>query len=307
MKVLGGTLIVEPGEVVEGDIVPTKKEELHRDIIVKERADVKGSIVGGRVHLYPGCVVRGGILASQILFNLQEEAETSSYNVIKVEGDLASLSTVTITEIDLSLLDKSRTLIYVKGNIVAPYMVRVANTIVEGNIASSKVELRNVISRGFLGIVRTKQSKEREEPSRISNSIVSTIVSNEDVEISDILGILFPMMYFSQGARVKGEGEVRVLRLRPTKEALNRLTSFLTREWRLDDQVQTRTGVTIMQLRPTLKNFIEDLVKNNLYTLRVSNLSGLIALVGIECVPFVKKIREEELVESLSEVLLKSS
>lgn len=306
MKIVGTTLTIEPREVIEGDLIPAKKEELHRDIIVSKMAEVKGSIVGGRVYLRPGCVVRGGILASQILIDVSEEPEVPPDSLIKVEGDLASLSMVTITEVDLTLLDKSPPIIYVMGNVVAPHMVRLANALIGGNVVSSRVELRNVILRGILGITKSRERREEGAISRLSNAIVPTIVSHEDVEIPDFLGVLLPVMYFSQGVRVRGEGVVKILRLGTVKKNIDELYKFIAKGWSLDKVALSKSESREMQYPLSFKAIIDGLLKDSLYELDADKLSGLIALIGVEEVPFVKKIRGEELIDSLIEVLLRA-
>ncbi|MEM1603230.1 MAG: hypothetical protein QXZ48_07850 [Zestosphaera sp.] len=271
MKEVGDTLIVDVNEVVEADLTPLRREDLLRKILVKSGARVKGSIVGGSVELELGCTIEGGVLASEVVIRM-ERSEHDSESVIMVGRDVVSLSSIVSVPSPLAVPGDS--LMFVRGNLIASDMIRVANALIVGDVISSSVELHNIISFGVLGLTRFKKDSEVPQ-SRVSNSVVFSVLSDESMEVLGDLGLVAPVIYFSPNTSVVGDGNIvlvdpeHMLRSLPELLRTARDSSFKIGDY--------------------IKNYLK---VQSLYRLPVQNLPGLISFLELEPLFLTKKRRK---------------
>lgn len=271
MREVGNTLVVDVNEVVEADLTPLRREDLLRKILVKSGARVKGSIVGGSVELELGCTIEGSVLASEVIIRM-EKSERDREPMIRVGGDVASLSSIVSIPSPLTVPDDS--LMFVKGNLIASDMIRVANAVVVGDIISSSVELRNIISFGVLSLTRFEKDSEVLQ-SRVSNSVVFSVLSDESIEVSGDLGLVAPVIYFSPSASALGDGNIVLV---DPVHMLRSLPEFLMRS----------TGDSPFKIGDYIENYLREW---SLYRLPIQNTPGLISFLELEPLLLMKKRR----------------
>lgn len=296
MKEAGGVLIIDSNEVIKKDIIPLRREDLSRGVIVKPFAHVKGSIVGGRVELYPGCRVDGGIVASEIVFNTaslgpRHEASVSDEEKdlkIVINGDVVSFSSISTTETS-GKATREKATICIKGNLIAEKHIGLTNSIIFGNVVSSSAELSNIVCLGALGLINfgdeDTDTHHKDELNTIFNSIVFTILSEKDITVGEEgIGIIMPLIYLSSGAKIKGNGVIAVINPKPFKNLLINLLS-------------SKKAVSI-------ESDIKDYLRNHhLYTLPIGELHGLVSFLSLEILPSIKRRRLEDLSTSIAEFL----
>ncbi|MEM4959426.1 MAG: hypothetical protein QXX12_06085, partial [Nanopusillaceae archaeon] len=185
MKEVGNTLIIDKEETVSSDIIPVKREDLFKRILIKSGAKVEGSVISGSVvEIEPGVIVEGSILASEVIFNLGSHSVEGELT-FNIDGDVIGFSSIVFTPLpDISAPIPS-SLLTVKGSLIASDMIRVANARVYGNIISSRVELANIVSKGILCLTRFEKSKVlssgEDLPSKLRNVIVISILIDENL------------------------------------------------------------------------------------------------------------------------------
>lgn len=269
MREAGNTLVVDVNEVVESDITPLKREDLLRKIIVRSGARVKGGVVGGTVELEPGCTIEGGVLASEVIVRM-ERSEYDKESVIRVGGDVTSLSI--IFSVPQPSAVPSDSLMLVKGSLIASGMIRIANAVVGGDIISSSVELRNIISFGVLGLTRFEKDSDVLQ-SKLSNSIVFSVLSDENIEVSGDLGVVAPVIYFGSNASVVGDGNIVLV------DPIHMLQSLPELLMRSAEGASFRVG-----------DYIENYLREwSLYRLPARNAPRLVSFLELEPLLLMRK------------------
>lgn len=284
MKEIGDSLIIETNEIIESDIIPVKREDLLKRIVVKSGARVKGSIVGGIVELGLGCAIEGGILASDVKLYI-EEIESVERSFTFIRGDITSLSNITFRDLP------DRAVILALGNLIAPGCIRLEKSVVKGNIVSNRVELFDVIGMGLLSLINFERESES-SPSKLSNTILFSILSDKPIEILGNIGVMAPVMYAPATYPSLGQNitEPNIIYIDPVS-----LVESLK-----DDLNNMQRDAKKGNLGELIKDYLE---KYQISKLPVRDLPKLISFLELE--PFVQiKLHKIELRKALVKTLI---
>lgn len=287
----GDTIVVKRGEIVKGDILPRSQEDFLKTVILEPGAFVKGSIVAEKIELASGSRVSGGLLASEIVFNVSEVEEGKAKKIV-VQGDVMSTSMVS-TDVDTRV--QHDVIIHIVGNLIASDRVKISNAIVEGNILTSMVDMHGVVASGILGLIRfgAKEPMTKQE-NTLSNSIFLSIISEKGFEIlkhgnqQPVIGVYSPFVYISptntretQGHDSSTRQRIAVIRVRCVLELFNELEEILG--------------------RPVGGGYVGDLVSSKLssdecvlYELTLDHARALAPLALLETLPAIRIKRKNE-------------
>lgn len=298
-------VIIRRGEIYKGDILPRSQGELLRKIIIEPGAHVKGSIVGETVELHAGSRVSGGILASEIMFDVSKIDEKEMKKIV-LQGDVISTSTITI---DIDTRIHHDVIIHVMGNMMASDRIRISNAIVEGNILSGSVDLHNVVGMGMLGITKFEATETgRKQKNTLSNSIFFSIVSEGDIEIVEhrgqrpIVGIYSPFVYISPAsAHITPAQDYK----RTQKIAVLKVDCMIRLYGEIEDLLErsiVRSSVAQMN-KLSLGDLIQSRLTSDecvLYEISLDHVIALAPTVLLEALPLIKRKRgEQELIKLL--------
>ena len=193
-------IVVMENETVETPIIPTRREELLRKVIIRRGAIVKGDVIGAVVEIEQGAYVKGTVLASDVVFN--PVAEEGSPTVI--EGDVAGFSQVWMRRgINAGAESSPHLSLFVKGNVYALRRIVLNNTIVDGNVIAPSIVLEKCIVNGLVMSPLMEGATSAE--THISDTIMYTVLSEGSISLKGSNGVVIPAIYAERNTVVRGE------------------------------------------------------------------------------------------------------
>lgn len=280
-------IIVEEGETIYESIIPTRPEDTQTTTVIKSDSRVKGIVIADRVELYPGSAVDSGVVAREVV--LVNDMNSASSGLIKIGVGMFGLERITLAGGEQSGDQRSEIVLVVDGDVISP-RVSIENALISGNILSTSVILSNVIILGVLGITMLMKlgtsSDVEQRASRVTDSIVGTIMSDTSFEINGKLGLLLPLIYVKSGSKIIGEGEVVLLNTTLIRDHIRKTLDLLI----------TGQG----RLRELISAYIAE---HKLASLPANGLEGVVSFTEVEQLPAIRKKRAASSLESLWEVL----
>lgn len=288
MRESSGLLVVEENEVVGEHLVPKTQSDVFRKVVVMPGGLIKGSIVAGSVELHSGSRVEGSVLAGEVMV-----IYNGAGGRVEVNGDVVSLSRVTVSATPNTLENVVEPVFIVKGDVIAKREASLPTSLVCGNVLSERVELANSVILGVLGLIRFGEVAQNSSASlfasKVRNSIVFTLLSELSMEVSGVLGVIAPLVYVKQDALIGGDGEIVLV---DSADLLKYVVNVLLHPGRGFEPVSS---------------FISRYVaEHRLARIPVSACKGVVSMVELERLPAIKGKRKEsvdELIFKLAERL----